>query len=397
MAGGEAELSASAAPALLRARLELAERLRARGAEIEEALLVRIYAIGDPREASEAGYPEGLKGALTAALAYGLEAIEAGEERVPPIPIPLLAQARLAARAKVSLDTVLRRYFAGYTLLGEFLIREAAELQLKDAALEGLLHAHSLALDRLLAAVSEEHAREVGGATHTSAAHRRLRTVRRLLAGEQVETTELRYPLGAHHTAIVCEGPGAERLAREVATLRDRALIAVSPERDVLWAWLGGGRPLDAAELREQCEQLVPAGASVAVGEPAEGLSGWRLTHRQAAAALPVARCGAEPVVRYRDVALLATAMQDHLLVTSLRRLYLEPLERMRDRGETARETLRAYFEAGRNVSSTAVALGVNRNTVGNRLPAIEAVIGCSLPSCARELELALHLEEIAV
>jgi hypothetical protein len=40
----------------------------------------------------------------------------------------LLVQARLAARSDVSLDIVLRRYFAGYSLLGDFLVGEADRL-----------------------------------------------------------------------------------------------------------------------------------------------------------------------------------------------------------------------------------------------------------------------------
>ena len=40
---------------------------------------------------------------------------------------------------------------------------------------------------------------------------------------------------------------------------------------------------------------------------------------------------GPEPFVRYVDVALLAAVLQDDLLATSLRKLYLEPLEAERD------------------------------------------------------------------
>ena len=108
------------------------------------------------------------------------------------------------------------------------------------------------------------------------------------------------------------------------------------------------------------------------IGEPGEGLSGWRLSHRQAKAALQVAERRGQAVLRYADVALLASVLRDDLLVTSLRQLYLEPLERARDGGKAARETLRAYFAAERNVSSTAAVLGVDRRTVTNRMRAIE-------------------------
>ena len=379
---------------LSHARAELAGRLRARRGGLEEALLTRVFAIADPGEANHPGYLEGLRGALTAALEYALEAIEAGEERAPPIPIPLLAQARLAARSKVSLDTVLRRYFAGYTLLGELIVQESGELKLHDPALKHLLHAHSLAFDRLLAAVSEEHAREAGSSP-VSGGRRRLHLVQRLLDGEAVEAAELRYPFAGHHLGLLCSGPGVEEAVRELASAIGRVVLDVRPEPRTIWVWLGGSRPFDAGELDRVAATKAPAGAAFAIGEPDEGLSGWRLTHRQAAAALPVALCGEAGVVRYVDVSLCAATMSDDVLLATFKRLYIDPLERLREGGRTARETLRAYFQAGRNVSSTAAMLDTSRNTIGSRLRSIEATLGRPLSACAAELELALDLERL--
>ena len=87
--------------------------------------------------------------------------------------------------------------------------------------------------------------------------------------------------------------------------------------------------------------------------------------------------------------------MQDELLASSLRKLYLEPLEAERDGGEVARETLRAYFAADRNVSSAAAILDVERRTVSNRLRSIEQRLGRQLSSCAVELSIALRLEQL--
>ena len=58
-----------------------------------------------------------------------------------------------------------------------------------------------------------------------------------------------------------------------------------------------------------------------------------------------------------------------------------------------ARETLRAYFVAERNISSTAAALGVDRRTVTNRIRAIEDLFGRPLKDIAAELETALRLD----
>jgi DNA-binding PucR family transcriptional regulator len=91
---------------------------------------------------------------------------------------------------------------------------------------------------------------------------------------------------------------------------------------------------------------------------------------------------------------LLAAVGRDELLAGSLRQLYLAPLEQTRDGGRVARRTLRAYFRAERNVSSTAAALGVDRRTVTNRLRAIEELLGRPLGSAATDLEIALRLED---
>jgi sugar diacid utilization regulator len=191
------------------------------------------------------------------------------------------------------------------------------------------------------------------------------------------------------------KGEGARELTAELARSLDRRLLAVRREEEPIWAcWLGGRGPLEAERAMRALGDLCPDGVFVTLGEPGEGLSGWRFSHRQAKAALAVAERGGRPVVRYAEVALLASILRDDLIATSLRQLYLEPLEAARDGGEVARETLRAYFAAGQNTSSTAAALGVDRRTVGNRLNAIEALLGRSLRDCATDLEIALRLDD---
>jgi DNA-binding PucR family transcriptional regulator len=133
---------------------------------------------------------------------------------------------------------------------------------------------------------------------------------------------------------------------------------------------------------------------ALALGERAQGSSGWRLTHRQASAALPIAERSGEPA-RYRDVALPAAVARDDLLASSLARLYLDPLEAGRDGGEALRQTLRAYFEAERNISSAAVALGVSRTTVTSRLRLAEELLDRPLSACAAELDVALRFEAL--
>jgi PucR C-terminal helix-turn-helix domain/GGDEF-like domain len=375
------------------ARSLLAERLRGRLPELKTAIATRVYAISDPRDVTDPAYVEGLTAALAAAVEYRLEILEVGERAASDVPAELLAQARLDARDRVPLDTVLRRYFAGNALFADFLAEEAEREGVPNAVLRNLLAAQATVGDRLLAAVSAEHAREAQ-VRPSGTAERRRESVKRLLAGEFVDHSELEYDLDAQHLGLMARGEGAEALMKELAKRLDRRLLAVQREEEPTWAgWLGGGRPVEATDAVAVLAELDPKGIVVTVGEPAEGLAGWRFSHLQAKAALPLAERRGLAVARYADVAIEAAVLRDDLLAKSLRQLYLEPLEGMRDGGKVARETLRAYFAAERNISSTAAALGVDRRTVRNRIRAIEELVGRPLSVAAADLEIALRTE----
>jgi len=192
----------------------------------------------------------------------------------------------------------------------------------------------------------------------------------------------------------MAKGDGAQELMRELAGKLDRRLLAVCHEEEPVWAcWLGGRSPLAAEQALQALDAISLAPVFVSVGEPGAGLSGWRLSHRQAKAALPIAERRGRPLVRYADVALLAAVLGDDLATTSLRRLYLEPLEKGRDGGRAVRETLRAYFAAERNISSTAAVLDVDRRTVSNRIRAVEDLFDRPFKDFATELETALLLD----
>lgn len=377
-----------------RARRSLAERLRERRGEIEEGVLTRVNAIADSSATADPSYVEGLRGAVAAAIDYGIAAVEQEGDREPPVPVALLAQARSAARNGVSLDTVLRRYFAGYSLLGYHLVEEAGREGLMGATeLQKLLAGQAAILDRFLQVVSEEHTRE-SEALLVSSEQRKARRIERLLDGEMVDTSAIAYEFEGWHLGVVAAGPGAAEALRGLATALDRNLLLVHRDADSAWVWLGGRRALEFEQIEQVVAQRWPTEVVLAIGEPGEGLAGWRLSHQQAQAALTIAVRGTRTLTRYVDVALLASVHQDDLLVTSLRQLYLEPLEQERDGGKVSRETLWAYFAAGRNVSSAAAILGVDRRTISNRIRAVEECLNRPLDNCAVDIQVALRLDE---
>jgi hypothetical protein len=383
-------------------RAGVVERLRARRAELVETIFARVQAgalasAGD----GDAEYLAGLRAAVEAAVEYSLEGIERGEEWADPVPAAAVQQARRAARTGVSLDTVLRRYVVGNAFLGELVLEEAdrGELPGERSVLRGALRAQASVLDRLLAAVTEEYRDELARAGRSPEQHRAER-VKWLLDGGSDERSELDYEFGGWHLGLIALGSGAADAVRELAAGVDRRLLSVAQGGQSVWAWLGGRARPAFADVQQL---VVGAGAGagddvvLALGEPGRGIEGWRVTHRQAQAALLVALRRREPsrVTRYADIALLAFALRDEVLAGSLAEVYLAPLDQQRDGGVVSRETLRAYLAAGHNSSSAAAALGVARNTVENRLRAIEQSLGRPLHTCLAELEVAFRLEEL--
>lgn len=367
-------------------------RLNARRGELEQATFARIAAIADPA-VRDPVYLAGLRTALTVALDYGLDALARPGHEPGPVPVQLLAQTRLAVRNGVSLGAVLRRYAAGNALLADMLLDEAAAVGIGAAELKTLLRTVAAHYDRVVVAVSEEYRREAETVPR-SAEQRRCALLRRLIAGEPVHAPNFGYEFDAHHIAIVATGAGAvQEVLNALGERFDRCLLLVEPDDETIWAWLGGRDRFDFQELDFVASISWPSGASVACGAPGEGIGGWRLSHRQASAALPVVQRLAKTFVHYVDVALLAAVLQDDLLATSLQATYLSPLRAVRS-GAAAKETLGAYFSAAGNISSAAAALGVSRHTVSGRLGAIEKRLGRPIDAVSAELQLALRLDE---
>jgi hypothetical protein len=377
------------------ARGKLCARLRLRRPEIEAAVATRIYALADPAEVADPEYVSGLRASLTTSIEYGLAALEVGERRSPPVPPELPAQARAAARSGVGLETVLQRYFAGYTLLVDYAIEEADASGLLDkVALRELLRGQGVVFERLIAEVSSDYRREASGRLRSSE-QRRADRVRRLLAGELIDSTDLAYGLEDWHIGAVAAGEeAAERLQGLASTLDLRPLL-IRRDDGTVWGWFGARREVDQEDAYERIAESWPADMRLAVGEPARGRTGWRLSHRQAKMAFPLTHPRHSPFIRYGDVALAASVLRDDLLSSSLRQLYLDPLGQDRDGGHCLRKTLRAYFAAERNVSSTAAALAVTRQTIRKRLERVESALGRDIRDCSAELEAALQLEEL--
>lgn len=383
--GGQAELHEF--------RAQLVHWLRQRSVAIEEAIFARVRAMSDPAGGMDADYVEGLKAAVTESVKFGLMSVERGENWAGPIPVAVPAQARLAVRNGVSLETVLQRYRAGDRLLREFIMDSTG--QQSTYALRRILSSQVTQFDRLVGFVAAEYMREQERIMR-SPAQRLTERVQQILAGVDSNAPhDLAYQFAAWHLGLIALGAEAEDVVRALAAALDRQALVVPQDGEIVWAWLGGNRELCVADVERH---LPPGGCervSLAIGEPRREIEGWRLTHHEALAGLQIVLRRPQRLARGSDVLLLAAVLENEPLIESLLQTYLVPLDRAGDSDGTLRATLRAYFDADCNTVAAAAALKVNRHTVRRRLQKVEEALGRLLPVCHAELEVALRLEEL--
>jgi hypothetical protein len=302
----------------------------------------------------------------------------------------LLSQARVAARHGVRLGTVLRRYDIGFNQLRDVIAGEAERNggYLQGRGLRELLRELTFTLERVLRELDYEYSREPENPPLSSDA-RLVNLVKRRLAGEPVAVPT--YDFNARHIGVVIDGDEATQVLRAIAREVDGSLLRVRPDGGAVWAWIGSRRRADPADF-EVLTSLGSRAGRIAFGEPGEGVTGWTRTHHQAREAFAYLMRDQLAVGRYADIAVRAAIERHDLSATSLRQLYVVPLEEQRDGGVVLLKTLRAYFSAGRNAAAAAAALGVKRQTISSRLRSIEVLLGRPLSACSTDLEIALRL-----
>lgn len=377
-------------------RAALVSSLRAKRPELDEAIQTHIRDAVPDRSDEFVDFDQGRHVAVVAGVDYVLDAIAHGESFSDPAPPALVAQVQRAARQGVPLDAVLRRFHAGEAKLAHSMIREIASSpaigQPTSLHLVVGLHAH---FNRLTGEITGEYEREALRSTR-SPEQRRAERVQSLLVGAAFDTSDLDYDFeDAWHICVIALGAKAERSLSRLATELGRQLLAVPRTSELVWAWLGGPHRTAPAKVENAARGSWAADVQLALSEPARGFEGWRLAHRQAQAALRVALRDPQPRTRYADVALVEFLLHDEALALSFLEIHLAPLDMFKDRGVSARETLRAYFKCGHQVSAAAGGLKVHRSTLRKRLIDIEARLGYPLSARQAELEVALRLETL--
>jgi DNA-binding PucR family transcriptional regulator len=232
-----------------------------------------------------------------------------------------------------------------------------------------------------------------------------------VLAGDNVDITAaetaLGYRLLQRHLGVVLwvDSSAAavddplERLGRVASALATavgspRAPLFVPCDETSAWAWLAirsgavfsGDEPQAVMGQRE-----LPV--SMALGEPASGVEGFRRTHQQALRAQSVALAAGPhhvPVTYFIDVAPVAMMCAD---IESAREWVRETLGALAidsERNTRLRETARVFLQAGGSYTSTADQLFLHRNTAQYRVQKAEELRGRPLRQGRLDVELAL-------
>jgi len=234
--------------------------------------------------------------------------------------------------------------------------------------------------------------------------------VKSLLAGESIDLdgveTALGYRLAGRHLGVVLwveEAAAGSDLLDSLHRVASALAVAAGSRQNPLfvpcdetsaWAWLA---VTPGAVLRRDDPQAVigerDPTVSVALGEPASGVDGFRRTHRQALSAQSVALAAEGthvPVVHFIDVAPVAMMCSDIESVREWVGETLGPLAMDSARHARLRETARVFLQTGGSYTATAEQLFLHRNTAQYRVQKAEELRGRPLREGRLDVELAL-------
>jgi len=256
-----------------------------------------------------------------------------------------------------------------------------------NGAAQAALRTHALARDAWM------RGREVGLSKRLDA------VLDRVISDADTAERALNYVVSGKHVAFIAWFEGtdrpididlAERRIAELQGVRDSLLVR--RDEQTLYAWL---HVADSSQMDQWLDIARSIdGVRVALGEIAEGLEGFRLSHLQAkstsAVILSAGRQESTMVARYRDVAPLSFLVERAAETRAWVELVLGELAGPGEDLARLRETLGTFLDEGENAIATGEKLFVHRNTVKYRVDKAVSLMPHSLSD--RRLDVALAL-----
>lgn len=336
----------------------------------------------------------------------------ATDTRLPPM---AAAFARLLVHRGIPVQTLAQTYRIAH---GAFWRTWVTELRagiddpaaLADALEQGASYMFGF-IDTLSNAAQQLHTEERSRWVRSADAVR-AQTIEQLLTEQAVDIEaagrRLRYDLRREHLAFLLWNPpgvgttsipSATDARAFVAPLRAGEPLLTPLGSGLLAGWVGRHDPFDPDAVAALSLDHAP-GLLAAVGDPARGVDGFRLTHLDAIHARRVARLQqAAPgsVTHYATVAVTALTSTDpdqarRFVVAQLGALLGDDRESQR-----LAETLEVYLQERASPRRTAARLGVHENTVAARIHTAETRLGRPIEGRVTELLLALRLRPVAL
>ncbi|WP_026926329.1 PucR family transcriptional regulator [Granulicoccus phenolivorans] len=224
------------------------------------------------------------------------------------------------------------------------------------------------------------------------------------LLDERVATDTLGIPIGGWHLGCVLHAPPGAEVARGEVDAAVTAFAELSGGDPLLrhetsegqvWLWASGFR---ARRFPTGADLRLQSPLTAGIGEPHQGITGFRRTHLEAADALRIGLLCRQRMRthQYRDEGLAALLSQDAERAQWF--VHNELGELAEDTPEMAelRHTLRTYFGAQMRIAPAAETLYLHRNTLRDRLQRIERILGYQLAHRSAECQAALRLCELS-
>jgi DNA-binding PucR family transcriptional regulator len=326
-------------------------------------------------------------------------------------PAASLEYARRRAQRGTPLTALLRAYRLGHTCFSDWLLKELAQ-QADDAH---MITAATLSMSKTVAGYVDQTSEEIVAAYTGEREHwlrnrsaARAARIRDLLSEGRVNVSAteatLGYRLRQYHVGVVCWADDATAAVDNITRL-DHAISHVAAKvvgsgdpvflpRDEAsaWAWL----PLGIRD-RFDAEAASTVGTDgdihFAFGDAVKGVTGFRLTHRQALAAQAVALAAGTPprVVTFTDVAPVAMMLGSPDLLRAWVLATLGGLATDDEHHARLRDTLLVFLQSGGSYKTTAEQLVLHKNTVQYRIRKAEESLGRPAAENRQDVELALQ------
>ena len=327
-------------------------------------------------------------------------------------PAAAVEYARRLAQRGTPLTALLRAYRVGHACFSDWVLTELAR-QADDAE---MISAATLGMSKIVAGYVDQTSEEIVAAYTREREHwlrnrsaARAARIRDLLSGERVNVSAteatLGYRLRQYHVGVVCWAGDATaavdnitRLEHAVSHVAGEAAGSGDPvflprDESSAWAWLPLGirDTFDAAGART----TGPEGdIHFAFGDVVKGVTGFRLTHRQAIAAQAVALAAGSPpprVVTYSEVAPLAMMLGSEDLLRPWVLTTLGGLATDDEHHARMRDTLLVFLQSGGSYKATAEQMMLHKNTVQYRIRKAEESLGRPVAGNRQDVELALQ------